>query len=213
MAGAVPNTDTFSMNQVATVLYGGPSAGQSLSAMFTSSTDALFDPAYKGSKNSLLNFRNYGAGPNVKYADIFVYKIGNPTDNLFVEIRSGSYTGTVLGTSASVNGSTLLTTVTQKRFTFATPVTLNRGTQYWLRVNRSGALDTINYYKIDVWSSTNSYSGGNFGRATTAYLTWDMGLILTDSNSVTILTISRAASNIAWGSDTTNSYIWQSFTL
>lgn len=50
----VPNNTSFSLQQVVNVV-----GGTSLTAAFTNSVDARFDTAYKGSKNQLLNFRNY----------------------------------------------------------------------------------------------------------------------------------------------------------
>jgi hypothetical protein len=52
---SVPDTDNFSLQDVVNVI-GGPG---SLVACFTYAVDSYFDPAYKGSKTSLLNFRNY----------------------------------------------------------------------------------------------------------------------------------------------------------
>ena len=50
----VPNTTTFSLINVTTVV-----GGTNLVSAFTNAVDAQFDPAYKGAKNNLLNFRNY----------------------------------------------------------------------------------------------------------------------------------------------------------
>ena len=52
--GSVPNTTTFTLQDVLNV-----TGGSDLVAAFANSTDSYFDPAYKGSKNNLLNFRNY----------------------------------------------------------------------------------------------------------------------------------------------------------
>jgi hypothetical protein len=52
---SVPNTTTFSLLDVKNVI-GGPF---DLNSCFTYSVDSNFDPAYKGYKNSLMNFRNY----------------------------------------------------------------------------------------------------------------------------------------------------------
>ena len=54
MATSVPNNTVFSLQDVKNVINVA-----SLADMFTYSVDAYFDPAYKGSKNNLLNFRNY----------------------------------------------------------------------------------------------------------------------------------------------------------
>lgn len=55
---AVPNTNTFSFQDVCTEIYGYYAAAMNLSQAFT---DAIgtFDPTYVGSKNGLLCFRNY----------------------------------------------------------------------------------------------------------------------------------------------------------
>ena len=51
---SVPNTNTFTLQDVANAI------GQSnLVSCFVVAVDGYFDPAYKGSKNNLLNFRNY----------------------------------------------------------------------------------------------------------------------------------------------------------
>ena len=55
---AVPNTDSFSLQDVENEIAGTQG---SLTALFAASNEALFDPAYKGSKNSLMNFRNYNS--------------------------------------------------------------------------------------------------------------------------------------------------------
>lgn len=55
---AVPNTNTFTQQEVKAEL---GSSSNGLVAFFTEADDSKFDPAYKGSKNNLLNFRNYGA--------------------------------------------------------------------------------------------------------------------------------------------------------
>lgn len=56
--GQVPNTNTFSLQDVCTAIYGSYSSGMNLVQCFTDAT-GTFDPTYVGSKNSLLNFRNY----------------------------------------------------------------------------------------------------------------------------------------------------------
>lgn len=56
---AVPDTTTFSLNDVRLEL--GLGSTTSLQSCFLAANPAFFDPTYEGSKNSLLNFRNYGA--------------------------------------------------------------------------------------------------------------------------------------------------------
>jgi len=53
----VPNNNAFSLQDVVDVVI--PSTNK-LTECFTDSVDAYFDPLYKGSKNKLSNFRNYG---------------------------------------------------------------------------------------------------------------------------------------------------------
>ena len=54
---SVPNTNTFSLNDVRLELGLGTTA--SLTDCFTAACASGFDPTYEGSKNSLSNFRNY----------------------------------------------------------------------------------------------------------------------------------------------------------
>jgi len=151
---------------------------------------------------------------DLKYVDIWLYKNGASTDNVFLEIRSGSYTGTVLGTSDSLNGATLTTTATQTRFTFSTPIILNSGTQYYLRANRDGVVSTINYYVLSV-NNTNPYSSGVMGYAGGQQVTMDIPLILSNPDNTTILDIPDiGGAGTVFGYNTAAAlYIWQSFIL
>lgn len=56
--GQVPNTSTFTLQDVCVAIYGSSSSGKNLSQCFTDAT-GTFDSNYVGSKNSLYNFRNY----------------------------------------------------------------------------------------------------------------------------------------------------------
>lgn len=58
---SVPNTSTFSMSNVKTELTLGGYVNNDLISMF-SFANGIFDPSYVGSKNNLLNFRNYNHG-------------------------------------------------------------------------------------------------------------------------------------------------------
>lgn len=60
---SVPNTNSFSFQDVTTEIYGDTTSGRNLSQAFTDAT-GVFDPTYEGSKNNLLNFRNYVHIPN-----------------------------------------------------------------------------------------------------------------------------------------------------
>jgi hypothetical protein len=52
--GSIPNTTNFSLQDVKNVVH-----QNDLASCLIYAVDAYFDPAYKGSKNNLLNFRNY----------------------------------------------------------------------------------------------------------------------------------------------------------
>jgi len=66
----VPDTDTFKLTDVTTIV-----GGSGLSAAFTNSTDSKFDPRYKGSKDRLSNFRNYGLAGDLTLKDTDSYNI------------------------------------------------------------------------------------------------------------------------------------------
>lgn len=55
----VPDTHTFSLRDVVTIIY----TANTLQECFDDSIDSYFDVAYKGSKDRLSNFRNYGPDP------------------------------------------------------------------------------------------------------------------------------------------------------
>lgn len=66
---AVPNTNTFTLQDVKTEL---GSSSNDLVSFFSEADDSKFDPNYVGSKNSLLNFRNYGANSPPVLTEVFL---------------------------------------------------------------------------------------------------------------------------------------------
>tara|TARA_R110002124_G_C8646748_1_gene488848 strand:- start:62 stop:616 length:555 start_codon:yes stop_codon:yes gene_type:complete len=58
----VPNTTTFSMQDVSSTVDPSKTQLTQLIEVANAQSPSLWDPAYSGSKNSLLNFRNYDAG-------------------------------------------------------------------------------------------------------------------------------------------------------
>lgn len=72
---AVPNTDTFTLQDVKNEL---SSSNNDLVSFFAEAVDANFDPLYKGSKNSLLNFRNYGAEKIVTPLLVGIFSAASP---------------------------------------------------------------------------------------------------------------------------------------
>lgn len=87
---SVPDTNTFGLDAVRSEL--GLSYPSSLKACFTSAVDAYFDPTYKGNKDRLSNFRNYGISDKIEIVDIVSYPwfsgnqpgLGSTKQNIFV---------------------------------------------------------------------------------------------------------------------------------
>lgn len=99
-----------------------------------------------------------------------ISKSGAPTDDVTVEIRSDASNtpgGTVLGTSAAINGATMTTTTPDwenvREFTFSTPVSLTASTKYWLTFQRSGSADNTNSFQIATGFLL-GYAGGDLAQ-------------------------------------------------
>ena len=60
---AVPNTTTFTLEDVRLEVDPSKNDLDTLILIANAQSPSEWDPNYEGSKNSLLNFRNYGAGP------------------------------------------------------------------------------------------------------------------------------------------------------
>ena len=60
---AVPNTTTFTLEDVRLEVDPSKFDLDTLILIANAQSPSKWDPNYEGSKNSLLNFRNYGAGP------------------------------------------------------------------------------------------------------------------------------------------------------
>ena len=89
--GQVPDTSTFSLLDVVNVV-----GGSSLLEAIILSNDSYFDPAYKGSKNSLYCFRNY-IQPSISLSFTYVLfnydkTITDGSDNIEVLYAGGTYT-------------------------------------------------------------------------------------------------------------------------
>ncbi len=86
---AVPNTTTFTFQDVTNVIYGDTAAGRNLDDAHdtTSGTDAdinLYDPEYIGDQNTLYNFRNYGGG----ILNLTAASSGCSDETLYYSVRS-----------------------------------------------------------------------------------------------------------------------------
>ena len=153
---------------------------------------------------------------SLKYADLWFTKTGDPTDNLTLEIRTSSFTGSVVAT-ANVLAATSVTSNQFNRFTFSSAVTLNAATKYYFVLTRSGARDTSNYI---AWrGATGAYAHG--GKSTKISAVWsaedttlDFNFILYDSSLVALLTQNGTIdiSNSLYGGTGTGEALGQSFT-
>lgn len=99
MAG-VPDTNNFSLQDVVNVV-----GGNSLQDCFDNSVDAFFDPDYKGSKDSLYCFRNYGGSVEM-WID---YSTGLAAGDIFRDDAAwATVRGANTGDSADTAGSWLV---------------------------------------------------------------------------------------------------------
>tara|TARA_R110000822_G_scaffold73853_19_gene177668 strand:- start:532 stop:972 length:441 start_codon:yes stop_codon:yes gene_type:complete len=136
---AVPNTTTFTLQNVVDEIAGTQT---SLIACFADADPAGFDPLYEGSKNSLLNFRNYTDTPaNVSIA---------PTNlNFSSAASSQNITVTVVGgeawTAADDQTWMNLTGTTSSSASGTTTVNVNTNTSGFTRFG------TVTF----TWSGTN----------------------------------------------------------
>lgn len=104
---AVPNTNTFTLQNVKTEL---ATSADDLVTFFSIADDAKFDPNYVGSKNSLLNFRNYGYG---KTSTLFVSSIASYASSSAACAGIDDYIGRYwmhdIGTTIPANGDIIYT--------------------------------------------------------------------------------------------------------
>lgn len=95
-----------------------------------------------------------------QYVKLRMKKEETPADNLVVGLYSDSAgePGSLLA-SASLSGASVNENLNWQTLQLNTKVALTVGTIYWLVVERSGAIDAINYYKIDA-NEDLGYTGG-----------------------------------------------------
>jgi len=91
---------------------------------------------------------------------IYASTFGTPTDNLIVQLcaNNAGVPGTVLAT-ATIPASEIESGTQKITKDFSTPVTFELATTYFLVVSRSGALSSVNHYKIGVDEGL-SYTSG-----------------------------------------------------
>lgn len=106
------------------------------------------------------SFKPTSSGPLVS-VDIYLEKNTAPTDNLQVRLYddNAGELGNLLATSQSLPGASIPGGPVFNRFIFPSPFSVVSGTTYWLRVTRSGANHTTNYYKWYM-NNTNPYADG-----------------------------------------------------
>lgn len=93
--------------------------------------------------------------------DLKLSRAGTPTDEIRVSIYTGSETGTLLGTSDSIDISGVTTDSAGEviNFPFSIPVSITSGVTHYIVVERTGARDTSNKM-LTLRSIDNSYSDG-----------------------------------------------------
>lgn len=95
-------------------------------------------------------------------------KNGSPTDNYYIELLTGSISGTVVATSDNIAANTI-TASTFTEFNFSTPYSLSAATKYYFRVLRSGSRDTTNYLACRYQSSAGYTGGGLYTRTNNSW--------------------------------------------
>lgn len=184
MAVRVPDTNTFSLQDVYNAVSDHASPSANLSSCFTNATSGYFDPVYEGSKNRLSNFRNYGpmvpefivitADRRVALLDIDGnFKFASPTyytrehqlsdydrtNKVLMYITQGRYLGVVDGND--------LLNLRSKQITNYLLTNISKTNDYWFRSiyeSRNGKYSSLEPYENfsmlnDIFSSTPQTSG------------------------------------------------------
>jgi hypothetical protein len=98
---------------------------------------------------------------------IWLYKTGNPTDNIHVEIQTdnaGAPSETTVGTGDTIASANL----TADAFNaFAVSASLSANTTYWAVISRTGAFDASNYWAVRRVASSNNIRGSLYGTSWT----------------------------------------------
>jgi X-Pro dipeptidyl-peptidase C-terminal non-catalytic domain len=93
---------------------------------------------------------------------VMLSKSGTPGDNLVVTLcaDSAGSPGSTIATLATIAGSSLTTTDTMIYSDVGSPPALTEGTTYWIKLARSGARDTSNFYVVTTALQTFTYAQG-----------------------------------------------------
>lgn len=120
-----------------------------------------------------------------------VDKVASPTDDLVVEIQTdtaGNPSGTVVGTGGSINGASL-SAGAGVTYRIDVSASLSASTNYHLVLSRSGARDTVNFYRWSLGSTagaTESRSSGTWADGPDAFKPIFGLLTATDITGATI---------------------------
>lgn len=98
---------------------------------------------------------------------LMVATISSPSDNLFIEIQWNNAwipDWVAIWTSNLINYTALSWVLTEKDFTFASPVTVTEWVIYHIVLKRSWATDAVNYYSV--WSAWSSVQIGTMSKNT-----------------------------------------------
>lgn len=133
----------------------------------TISTSAAAAYALRSSATYTSIAQSYTSGYSLglTYAYMRLYRVGNPTGNMWVKIYTFTgadpYAGTLLATSEPVDASSISTVAqAEYKFGFLTPFVQTSGTQYYIVLEADYSINASNYVS---WyaSNTNVYAGGN----------------------------------------------------
>lgn len=141
---AVPNTTSFTFQDVTTEIYGDTNAGRNLSSAFTDSDAAKFDPAY-GSKTmspkTLLGFRNYGAVTYYFSVDQDLFNLDNTAQDIYINITT--------------NYTSLSMSVSEPTWSSVSPTTGSGDTMLTVHVDANpGPGDRVTFVSIDYGAGT-----------------------------------------------------------
>lgn len=139
--------------------------------------------------------QGFKVGQTTDVASVWVkvYKVGNPTDSLQLAIyddNGGSPNAVITNGTATAQSGRLHTTSDQGewiKFTFPTAPNVVAGTQYHIVLNRSGAVDGVNYWRWAI-QNPNSYPHGGYaqfdGTAWTAYSSNGLAFLVESATTV-----------------------------
>jgi len=138
---------------------------------------------------------------DLKYVDLYLSAAGSPTDNLLLDIRSGSFGGSSLGQSNAVNSSGV-GAAAWHRFTFATPISITGATKYYMTLSRSVEVrDTANYVSwlcqlsnVYIYGGISKKDNGSWSAEST-----DRDFTFTIFDTSTVEKITQTSNNNAYG--------------